>query len=61
MEFFFATSPGKGPCDGTVKRSVACASLQATVTNLTLNSEALFQWCQQNIDGIDFSILTVKK
>ncbi|KAG1665375.1 Ubiquitin-conjugating enzyme E2 D3 [Nymphon striatum] len=54
---FFATSHGKSPCDGmggTVKRSAARASLQATTTNYILTSTDLFTWAQKNIINIHF-------
>lgn len=54
---FFATSHGKSACDGiggTVKRSVARASLQATTENQILTPQDLFAWVNTNIHGIHF-------
>jgi hypothetical protein len=54
---FFATSHGKSPCDGiggTVKRLVARASLQATVTDQILTAKQMFDWAYQHITGITF-------
>ena len=53
---FFATSHGKSPCDGidgTIKRLVARASLQATTGNHILNAKELFSWAKANISGIE--------
>ncbi len=50
---FFATSHGKGPCDGiwgTVKRLARRASLQNEITIQT--PLALFSWCNANIKNI---------
>ena len=50
---FFATSHGKGPCDGiggTVKRLARRASLQTEITIQT--PIALFSWCNANIENI---------
>jgi hypothetical protein len=47
---FFATLHGKSPCDGiggTVKRLVACASIQVTVRNHILTPEDLYQWAKK--------------
>lgn len=54
---FFATSHGKSPCDGlggTTKRLVARASLQATEEDQILTPLQMFQWADENIDGIKF-------
>ena len=54
---FFATSHGKQPCDGiggTVKRLTAKASLQRTLQNQILTPQAMFEFCVNNIDNINF-------
>lgn len=54
---FFATSHGKSPCDGvggTVKRTAARASLQATTGGFLLTPEDLYKWCKEHISGIKF-------
>lgn len=46
---FFATSHGKGPCDGiggTIKRLAALASLQRT---LILTSREFYEWAISNV------------
>lgn len=53
---FFATSHGKGPCDGvggTVKRLAARASLQRPYSDHITTPAELFTWIKQNIAGID--------
>ena len=45
---FFATSHGKGSCDGiggTVKRSVAKASLHRVYQQQILTAEEMFDYC----------------
>lgn len=52
---FFATSHGKGPCDGvggTIKWIAAHASLQGTM--ITSPTE-LYKWAKSNVEGILFS------
>ena len=54
---FFATSHGKQPCDGiggTVKRLAAKASLQRNLQNQILTPKAMFDFCVNNIEGINF-------
>ena len=54
---FFATSHGKGPCDGiggTVKRLAARASLQKTLTGQILTPTDLFSWAKTNTAGVSF-------
>ena len=54
---FFATSHGKSPCDGiggTVKRLVARASLQATISGQILTPLEMHDWCVINVKGIKF-------
>ena len=54
---FFATSYGKQPCDGiggTVKRLAAKASLQRNLENQIVTPEAMFEFCVNNIKGIEF-------
>ena len=60
---FFATSHGKCPCDGirgTIKRTATKASLQQPYKGQILSSAQLFEFCRENIHGIDF-ILFPKK
>ena len=55
--FFFATSHGKGPCDGiggTVKRLAAKASLQRPYSEQIMTPRQLFQFDEDNISGISF-------
>lgn len=52
---FFATSHGKGPCDGlggTIKRLAARASIQGTMINTPIE---LYEWAKSNLSGIVFS------
>ena len=59
---FFATNHGKSPCDGiggTVKRLVARASLQRLLDSQIMSMETLFEYCQSNIQGINF--IKIKK
>ena len=54
---FYATSHGKGVCDGvggTVKRLAAKASLQNPVENQILTPLQLFQWCKEHISTVKF-------
>ena len=62
---FFATSHGKGPCDGlggTVKHLAAKASLQSCAegrnTEQILTAEAFFKFCKENIKNIEFKYST---
>lgn len=58
---FFATSHGKGPSDGiggTVKRLVTKASLQRPSEGHINTHKAMFDFCVQNIKGIDFVLVT---
>ena len=58
---FFATSHGKGPCDGvggTVKRLAARASLQRPDAEQLQTPEQLFQWAKSNIPQVTFEYLT---
>ena len=54
----FATSHGKSPCDdgigGTVKRTMARASLQRPLNQQILTVDAMLQFCIENIDSIIF-------
>lgn len=57
---FFATSHGKGPCDGiggATKRLAAKASLQLSQDPITTPNK-LFDWAQKNIKNINFSFFT---
>ena len=61
MEFFFATSHGKRPCDGisgTIKRLVACASLQATKEGQILIPMQLYSWANKRVTGIKVIFVT---
>ena len=52
---FFATSHGKGPCDGiggTVKRLATKASLQRTLGCQIQTPHQLYEWAQDNIAGV---------
>lgn len=54
---FFATSHGKGPCDGiggTVKRLAAKASLQRPYSDQILTPKALYDWAVENLKSIKF-------
>lgn len=54
---FFATSHGKGPCDGiggTFKRNAAKASLQRPYTNQITNARDLFTWAISTDSAIVF-------
>jgi len=58
---FFATSHGKGPCDGvggTVKRLAARAILQRPVDNQLLTPRQLFEFAQSEITSINFHYAT---
>lgn len=59
---FFATSHGKGPCDGiggTVKRLARRASLQGAVNIQT--PLTLFEWCRENVENIkSFFVSTIE-
>lgn len=54
---FFATSHGKGPCDGlggTIKRLAAKASLQRPYNDQIMTPRQLFDFGKENIEGIFF-------
>ena len=58
---FFATSHGKGPCDGvegTVKHEAAKASLQCQYHDQIMTTYQLYTFAKQNIHGISFEYLT---
>lgn len=58
---FYATSHGKGVCDGiggTVKRLAAKASLQNPISNQILTPFQLFEWGKENIPSITFFYVT---
>ena len=58
---FFATSHGKSSCDGiggTVKRSVARASLQRVYERQILTPEDMFDYCIENLSNIKFFYTT---
>lgn len=61
---FFATSHGKGPCDGvggTVKRLAARASLQRPSDKQILSPMALFEFATENIQGIQFEFINAEE
>lgn len=61
---FFATSHGKGPCDGiggTTKSLVSKASLQRVTENHILTQEDMFKFCEQNIVGIHYIFVSELK
>lgn len=58
---FYATSHGKGVCDGvggTVKRLATKASLQNPVNNQILTPLQLFEWGKENIPSVMFFYVT---
>ena len=58
---FFATSHGKGPCDGlggTVKRLAAKASLQRPYEQQIMTPRQLYEWASDNISTIVFTYCT---
>ena len=57
---FFATSHGKSPCDGigrTVKRLVTTASIQGPISNQIWTADKMFEFCVEEVKGIDFLFL----
>ena len=58
---FFATSHGKQPSDGigsTVKRLTRLASLGRATSDQTLTPTPMFNFCEDNIEGINFIYLS---
>lgn len=58
---FFATSHGKGPCDGlggTIKRLAKHASLQRPHTDQITDPLQLFQWANENIKNLNIEYCT---
>ncbi len=58
---FFASSHGKGPCDGLgglIKRLAARASLQRTTGNFILNPYQLYSFVVENIPNINVAYCT---
>ena len=54
---FFATSHGKGPCDGiggTVKRLASLESLKRVKGNYILSAKQMYNYCQSKIEKITF-------
>ena len=54
---FFATSHGKGACDGigdTVKRLAELESLRRVKGNYILSAKQMFQYCRDKIEHITF-------
>ena len=61
---FFATSHGKGPCDGvggTVKRLAARASLQRPVNNQITTPRQLFEFAELEIKTVNFYYATINE
>lgn len=59
---FFATSHGKGPCDGlggTIKRLATKASLQRPFDNQILTPQSLYQFAVDTIKNIDVKYSTI--
>lgn len=60
---FFATSHGKGLCDGvagTIKRLAARASLQFSYNNQIMTPRQLYDWASKNIPSCHFKYSTDK-
>lgn len=60
---FFATSHGKGPCDGvggTVKRLAARASLQRPYENQILTARQIFEFGCASIPAVNFHFTSVE-
>ena len=61
---FYATSHGKGPCDGvggTVKHLAARASLQRPYSNQIMTPHQLYNWCVDNLKTCDFEYITISQ
>lgn len=59
---FFATSHGKGPCDGiggTLKRLATKASLQRTHENHILSAKGLYEWARKNISVMHYEFCSI--
>ena len=57
---FFATSHGKGACDGiggTVKRLAYKESLRRVKGKYILTAKQMYDWCRDNIEGIIFHFI----
>src|SRR5258705_10626136 len=58
---FFATSHGKGPCDGvggTVKRTTAKASLQRPINSQILTLHDMYSFCTTALPSIHFMFVS---
>jgi len=60
---FFATSHGKGPCDGvggggTIKRLTASSSLQRPYDKQMMTPRQLYEWASENISAVTFTYCT---
>ena len=58
---FFATSHGKGPCDGvggTIKRLAARVSLQRSYDKQIMTPHQLYEWASENISAVNFAYCT---
>ena len=61
---FFATSHGKGPCDGVggnVKRQAVKASLQHVYSDQITTPHERFTFCHTQLQGITFKFTTTKE
>ena len=57
MDFFFATSHGKSPCDGlggTTKRLTTSACLEHTIDNRIMCAKEMIMFCSSEITGINY-------
>ena len=60
---FYATSHGKGPCDGigdTVKHLAAKACLQRAYHSQIMTPHQLFDWAIENIERVHFKYCTIE-
>ena len=61
---FFATSYGKSPCDGiggTLKRLATGASLQRPLSDQILTAHHLYQFCDQEVTGINVFFVSTQE
>ena len=61
---YFATSDGKGPCDGvggTVKRLAARTSLQRPYEQQIITPLDLFSWAKGAMDSIELHYVTTEE
>ena len=59
MVVIFATSHGKFPCDdlGETVKQEKIASLQRPMSDQIMTIQVLFEYCCENISGIQFELL----